>query len=132
MGDLILKNLTIRYGGQAVVNDFSLEVQNGEMISLLGPSGAGKTTVLKTVAGLIQPEKGKIIIDGRLVNDLAPEKRNAVMVFQKNPVVSVSQCGPEHCFWFTNAGAQRDEHQTPHRKDLAVDATHRPGPAQNP
>ena len=94
MGDLILKNLTIRYGVQAVVSDFNLEVQNGEMVSLLGPSGAGKTTLLKAVAGLIQPEKGEIFIDGRSVRDLAPEKRNAVMVFQKTllfPFLNVAQ-----------------------------------------
>jgi ABC-type sugar transport system ATPase subunit len=83
MGDLILKNLTIRYGNEPVVSDFNLEVRNGEMVSLLGPSGAGKTTVLKAVAGLIQPEKGEIFIDGQPAQDLAPEKRNAVMVFQK-------------------------------------------------
>ena len=94
MGDLILKNLTIRYGVQAVVSDFNLEVQNGEMVSLLGPSGAGKTTLLKAVAGLIQPHKGQIFIDGQPVHDLAPEKRNAVMVFQKNllfPFLNVAQ-----------------------------------------
>jgi ABC-type Fe3+/spermidine/putrescine transport system ATPase subunit len=94
MGDLILKNLTIHYGGEGVVNDFSLEVRNGEMVSLLGPSGAGKTTVLKAVAGLIQPEKGEIFIDGQPVHDLAPEKRSAVMVFQKTllfPFLNVEQ-----------------------------------------
>ncbi len=94
MGDLILKNLTIRYGGQPVVQNFNLEVRDGEMVSLLGPSGAGKTTVLKAVAGLIQPEKGEIFIDGQPVHDLAPEKRNAVMVFQKTllfPFLNVEQ-----------------------------------------
>jgi ABC-type sugar transport system ATPase subunit len=94
MGDLILKNLTIRYGNEPVVSDFNLEVRNGEMVSLLGPSGAGKTTVLKTVAGLIQPEKGEIFIDGQPAHDLAPEKRNAVMVFQKTllfPFLNVEQ-----------------------------------------
>ena len=83
MGDLILKNLTIRYGGETVVNDFNLEVRNGEMVSLLGPSGTGKTTVLKTIAGLIKPSKGEILIDGQPVHDLATEKRSAAMVFQK-------------------------------------------------
>jgi ABC-type Fe3+/spermidine/putrescine transport system ATPase subunit len=94
MGDLILKNLTIRYGGEAVVSDFNLEVRDGEMVSLLGPSGAGKTTILKTVAGLIQPEIGEIFIDGQPVHDLAPEKRNTVMVFQKTllfPFLNVEQ-----------------------------------------
>ncbi|UCF91450.1 MAG: ABC transporter ATP-binding protein [Desulfobacterales bacterium] len=83
MGELILKNINIRYGGEPVVRDFNLEVRNGEMVSLLGPSGAGKTTVLKAVAGLIRPERGEILIDGYSVQDLPPEKRDAVMVFQK-------------------------------------------------
>ena len=94
MGELGLNNLTIRYGGTTVVRDFNLKVLDGEMVSLLGPSGAGKTTVLKAVAGLIHPHKGDILIDGHLVTDLPPEKRNAVMVFQKSllfPFMNVAQ-----------------------------------------
>jgi ABC-type Fe3+/spermidine/putrescine transport system ATPase subunit len=94
MGELQLKNLTIHYGGDRVVSDFSLDVHDGEMVALLGPSGAGKTTVLKAVAGLIHPREGEVIIDGQPVNDLPPEKRNAVMVFQKSllfPFMNVEQ-----------------------------------------
>lgn len=94
MGELRLHNLTIRYGGTTVVRDFSLDVRNGEMVSLLGPSGAGKTTVLKTVAGLLKPDAGEISIDGQPVTNLPPEKRNAVMVFQKSllfPFMNVAQ-----------------------------------------
>jgi ABC-type Fe3+/spermidine/putrescine transport system ATPase subunit len=64
------------------------------MVSLLGPSGAGKTTVLKAVAGLIRPKKGEIFIDGQPAHHLAPEKRSAVMVFQKTllfPFLNVEQ-----------------------------------------
>jgi ABC-type Fe3+/spermidine/putrescine transport system ATPase subunit len=94
MGELLLKNLSIRYGSTPVVRDFNLEVHDGEMVALLGPSGTGKTTVLKAVAGLIHPHKGEIIIDGQPVTDLPPEKRNAVMVFQKSllfPFLNVTQ-----------------------------------------
>jgi len=94
MGELLLKNLTIRYSGAAVVREFDLAVHDGEMVSLLGPSGAGKTTVLKAVAGLIRPQEGEIIIDGQSVQHLPPEKRNAVMVFQKSllfPFMNVAQ-----------------------------------------
>jgi ABC-type sugar transport system ATPase subunit len=94
MGELQLKNLTIRYGNLPVVRNFHLEVHDGEMVALLGPSGAGKTTVLKAVAGLIQPHEGEIIIDGQPVKNLPPEKRNAVMVFQKSllfPFMNVAQ-----------------------------------------
>ena len=94
MGELLLKNLTIRYGSTPVIRDFNLEVLDGEMVALLGPSGTGKTTVLKAVAGLIQPYQGEIIIDGQPVNNLPPEKRSAVMVFQKSllfPFLNVAQ-----------------------------------------
>lgn len=94
MGELILKNLNIGYGDQHVIRDFNLTVADGEMVSLLGPSGAGKTTVLKAVAGLIRPQSGEILINGRAIHDLAPEKRDAVMVFQKPllfPFMNVAQ-----------------------------------------
>ena len=94
MGELLLKNLTIRYGSTPVIRDFNLEVLDGEMVALLGPSGTGKTTVLKAVAGLIQPYQGEIFIDGQPVNNLPPEKRSAVMVFQKSllfPFLNVTQ-----------------------------------------
>jgi ABC-type Fe3+/spermidine/putrescine transport system ATPase subunit len=94
MGELVLKNLTIRYGITDVVRDFDLTVNEAEMVSLLGPSGAGKTSVLKVVAGLIQPQEGEITIDGQPVQQLPPEKRNAVMVFQKSllfPFMNVAQ-----------------------------------------
>jgi ABC-type Fe3+/spermidine/putrescine transport system ATPase subunit len=94
MGELLLKNLTIRYGSTPVVRDFNLEVHDGEMVALLGPSGTGKTTVLRAVAGLIQPYQGEIFIDGQPVNHLPPEKRSAVMVFQKSllfPFLNVAQ-----------------------------------------
>jgi len=94
MGELLLKNITIRYGGTPVIRDFNLEVNDGEMVALLGPSGTGKTTVLKAVAGLIRPHRGQIFIDGQPVNHLPPEKRSAVMVFQKSllfPFLNVAQ-----------------------------------------
>ena len=83
MGELRLKNLDIRYGDQPVIRNFNLTVADGEMVSILGPSGAGKTTILKAIAGLMEPAAGQILIDGRSVLGLPPEKRDAVMVFQK-------------------------------------------------
>ena len=94
MGKLQLKQLTIQYGRAPIVRNFNLEVHDGEMVALLGPSGAGKTTVLKAVAGLILPYEGEILIDGQAVTKLPPEKRNAVMVFQKSllfPFMNVAQ-----------------------------------------
>jgi len=94
MGDLSLQHLTIAYGSRPVVDGLSLDVRDGEMVALLGPSGAGKTTILKAVAGLLAPTRGDILIDGRSVLQLAPEQRDAVMVFQKPllfPFMNVEQ-----------------------------------------
>ncbi len=83
MGQLELHNVTITYGETTIIRNLSLSIQHGEIVSLLGPSGAGKTTILKTIAGLHQPLSGKIIIDGVPVGHLPPEKRDTVLVFQK-------------------------------------------------
>lgn len=83
MGELVLDQLTIRYANRTVIENFSLRVADGEMVSILGPSGAGKTTILKAVAGLIRPAGGEILLDGRSLRGTPPEKRAAVMVFQK-------------------------------------------------
>jgi ABC-type Fe3+/spermidine/putrescine transport system ATPase subunit len=94
MGELRLEKVTIRFGARTVVQDFSLVVRDGEMVALLGPSGAGKTTILKTIAGLLNPAAGDIRIDGQSVKGIAPEKRDAVMVFQAPllfPFMNVAQ-----------------------------------------
>ena len=64
------------------VDNVNLEIQDGELVALLGPSGCGKTTILKMITGLIQPDKGDIILDGDSILSIPTEKRNVVMVFQ--------------------------------------------------
>jgi ABC-type Fe3+/spermidine/putrescine transport system ATPase subunit len=94
MGELVLEKLCLRYERRPVVEEFSLTVADGEMVSILGPSGAGKTTILKTVAGLIEPLSGDIRLDGRPLAGVPPEKRSVVMVFQKPllfPFMNVAQ-----------------------------------------
>lgn len=94
MGKLTIQDVDIRYGDHAVITNFSLTVQNGELVSILGPSGAGKTTILKAVAGLLEPAGGEIFINDLPVTHLPPEKRDAVLVFQKPllfPFMNVEQ-----------------------------------------
>jgi len=94
MRQLELRNLTIRYGETTIIRDLSLSIKNGEIVSLLGPSGAGKTTILKTIAGLLQPAGGQIFINSISVNHLPAEKRDAVLIFQKPllfPFLNVAQ-----------------------------------------
>lgn len=83
MGELQLENLSVAYEGQVIVKNLDLRVAEGEMVSLLGPSGAGKTTILKAIAGLLRPASGDIRINGASVLNLPAERSDAVMVFQK-------------------------------------------------
>ena len=79
---LSLRNVTRRYGEAAAVADVSLEVGRGEFLTLLGPSGSGKTTLLMMIAGFVEPSAGQVLLDGRDITALPPEKRSFGMVFQ--------------------------------------------------
>jgi iron(III) transport system ATP-binding protein len=69
-------------GRVTAVDDVSLEIAEGELVTLLGPSGCGKTTALRMIAGFELPTAGRILIDGQDVSRLPPHARNAAMVFQ--------------------------------------------------
>ncbi len=77
-----LSNVTKHYGQTVAVQDFSLEVADGEFVTLLGPSGCGKTTTLRMLAGLVEPTGGRILFDDQEVTWLAPRARNIGFVFQ--------------------------------------------------
>ena len=83
MADLRLTGITKRFGDVQAVTDLTLNVASGEFIVLLGPSGAGKTTTLRLVAGLEVPDAGQIHIGGRDVTTLAPALRDVAFVFQQ-------------------------------------------------
>jgi iron(III) transport system ATP-binding protein len=71
-----------RFGAVAAVEDVCLAVPEGQVTTLLGPSGCGKTTLLRLVAGLMRPDAGEIRIKGVRVNDVPPQHRGTVIVFQ--------------------------------------------------
>ncbi|MDU2243494.1 MAG: ABC transporter ATP-binding protein, partial [Paenibacillus sp.] len=79
---LAVRNLTKRYKTGDGVSDINLTVEQGELVTLLGPSGCGKTTVLRSIGGFLEPDSGDILIEGRSVVGLPPEKRPTSMVFQ--------------------------------------------------
>jgi multiple sugar transport system ATP-binding protein len=81
-GGITLTRLHKQFGSVVAVNNLDLTIGAGEFVSLLGPSGCGKTTTLRMLAGLEFPTSGTISFGGRVVNDLAPAKRNIAMVFQ--------------------------------------------------
>jgi len=69
-------------GEVTAVHNVNLEIQKGELVTLLGPSGCGKTTTLRMIAGFEFPSTGKIFLDGQEINSLPPHKRDMSMVFQ--------------------------------------------------
>jgi putative spermidine/putrescine transport system ATP-binding protein len=79
---LALQGLTKRYGAFTAVDDVALKVERGQFLTLLGPSGSGKTTILMCIAGFVAPSEGSILLDGRDITALPPEKRDFGMVFQ--------------------------------------------------
>lgn len=85
---VLLKNLTMKFfakdgkGEILAVDHVFLEVKEGELLTLLGPSGCGKTTTLRMIAGFEIPTEGEIFIAGKKINDLPPNRRETVMVFQ--------------------------------------------------
>src|SRR6201988_191561 len=76
------KNVNKTFGGTTVVEDLSLQIDDGEFIVLLGPSGCGKTTTLRMLAGLESVTSGDIFIEGQRVNDVPTQHRDLAMVFQ--------------------------------------------------
>ena len=91
---LHLDGLSKSYGESKAVDGLALEVARGEFVSLLGPSGCGKTTTLQMIAGFVAPSAGRILLDGRDISRLAPEKRGMGVVFQSYalfPHMSVAQ-----------------------------------------
>jgi len=79
---ILLQNVIKRYGTQTVVQDVSLEIEQGELFVLLGPSGSGKSTLLRIIAGLTSLDSGTIYLNGRDVTNLPPQKRGTGFVFQ--------------------------------------------------
>ena len=77
-----LKNISKRFGGTAALSDINFTVNDGELVALLGPSGGGKTTALRLIAGLETPDEGGIFIRGAQVNGVPPQHRSIGFVFQ--------------------------------------------------
>ena len=82
MPALRLERIVKRYGKVKAVDDLSLEVQEGELLTLLGPSGCGKTTVLRCVSGFVRPDDGQIYLGDRKITEIPTEKRGIGLVFQ--------------------------------------------------
>ncbi len=78
-----LKNISLSYGEEKILNDINLSIRDKEFITLLGPSGCGKTTTLRIIGGFAQPDSGDVIFDGKRMNDIPPHKRKVNTIFQR-------------------------------------------------
>ncbi|MBZ9819901.1 ABC transporter ATP-binding protein [Mesorhizobium sp. CA4] len=82
MSDIVFRNVTKRYGNTLAVDDASFTVNDNEFFCFFGPPLSGKSTILRLVLGLEQPDQGEILIGGKPVNSVSPAERNVAMVFQ--------------------------------------------------
>ena len=80
------QDIVKKYGNNTIIPGLDLDVREGEFFTLLGPSGCGKTTLLRMVAGFNSIEGGTISFNGKVINNIAPSKRNIGMVFQNYAV----------------------------------------------
>ena len=83
MAEVSLQNVSKSFGTTAALTDVSITVPDGSFVVLLGPTGAGKTTMLRMVSGLDRPDRGEVHIGGQSVQSLTPAQRNVAMVFQQ-------------------------------------------------
>lgn len=92
MATVVLQDVSKAYGDFQAVQPTSLSISDGEFVVLLGPSGSGKTTLLRMIAGLEEITDGRLLFDGKIVNDTAPRHRNVAMVFQNYALYAHMTC----------------------------------------
>lgn len=78
-----LKNISVKFDNEIVLNDLNLDIMRGQFVTLLGASGCGKTTILRIIAGFLTPNSGDIYFDGKKITNFPPHKREVNTVFQK-------------------------------------------------
>ncbi|MNI03098.1 Spermidine/putrescine import ATP-binding protein PotA [compost metagenome] len=103
------KDVVKKYGDTKVIPELSLEIKQGEFFTLLGPSGCGKTTLLRMVAGFNTIEGGTIRFNERVINDVAPGKRNIGMVFQNYAIFPHLTVKGNVAFGLENRKISKDE-----------------------
>ena len=103
------ENVVKKYGENVIIPGLSLDVREGEFFTLLGPSGCGKTTLLRMVAGFNSIEGGTIAFNGKVINDIAPNKRNIGMVFQNYAVFPHMTVRENVAFGLENRHLPKDE-----------------------
>jgi len=107
--DLSVQALQKNFAGHVAVNDLSFVVQRGSFFSILGPSGCGKTTLLRMIAGFTEPDAGDIVIGGRSMRGVAPNRRPVNMVFQQLALFPMMSVGENVAFGLARRGIPKAE-----------------------
>ena len=109
MAFLEFEDIDKSFGNNNVIRKFNLKVEKGKFIVLLGPSGCGKSTLLRMIAGLENIDKGKIILENNLLNNLLPSKRQIAMVFQSYALYPHMNVFQNISFGLTSEKIEKDD-----------------------
>jgi len=121
------------FATQLVLDVDELDIRDGEFFSLLGPSGCGKTTTLRSIAGLVEPDRGRVVIGGRDMGGVPTWRRNLGMVFQKYALFPHLTVGENIAYGLEERGLPKSEIQVRVTESLslvALPATERRYPHQ--
>ena len=135
MSYITFKNICKSYDNKTqVLKGIDLEVEEGELLTLLGPSGCGKSTLLRCLAGLEQVQQGHILLEGRDITDLDARQRQIGMVFQQYSLFPQHDGGAEHGLWAEDSALKQGRDQRPYHRSaghggLAGQGRRLPGPA---
>ena len=109
MALLEIRNVTRRFGDFTAIDNISISIESGEFFTLLGPSGCGKTTLLRMIAGFDLPDAGQILLDGKDMADIPPEKRPIHTVFQSYALFPHMTVSENIAFPLKMAGSAPDQ-----------------------
>lgn len=113
LGSIEFRQVQIRFGSELVLDEVDLRVEAGEKLVVIGPSGQGKSVLLKLMAGLIEPTKGDILVDGQNLYSMTEDERHQLMrqmgmLFQKNALFDSLTVGENIAFPVRETGRQSE------------------------
>ena len=117
---LTVRDVSVSFDGVVVLDGLTLEVDDGEIVALLGPSGSGKSTLLRVVAGIVQPDRGSVTIGGSDVTSVPTHRRGVGMVFQDEQLFPHLDVGANVAFGLRMSGVPKAERQTRVEELLAL------------
>jgi multiple sugar transport system ATP-binding protein len=124
VSDISLVDVSKRFGPVEAVRDLSLSIADGEFVVLLGPTGAGKTTTLRLIAGLERPDRGRVVIRGRDVTARMPAERDVAFVFQQYSLYPHLTVYDNLAFPLRSPARRMDESLVRHRVQQAAELLH--------